>query len=56
MTEFDYEILAKRFRELAYLNPKITINFKDNRVGKHESFHFEGGISQFVIDLNKKKL
>lgn len=55
MTEFDYEILAKRFRELAYLNPKITINFKDNRVGKHESFHFEGGISQFVIDLNKKE-
>lgn len=55
MTEFDYEILAKRFRELAYLNPKITINFKDNRVGKHESFHFEGGISQFVTDLNKKE-
>lgn len=55
VTEFDYEILAKRFRELAYLNPKITINFKDNRVGKHESFHFEGGISQFVIDLNKKE-
>ncbi|MCR2040271.1 DNA topoisomerase (ATP-hydrolyzing) subunit B [Campylobacter helveticus] len=55
VTEFDYEILAKRFRELAYLNPKITINFKDNRVGKSESFHFEGGISQFVSDLNKKQ-
>ncbi|HDZ4931566.1 TPA: DNA topoisomerase (ATP-hydrolyzing) subunit B [Campylobacter jejuni] len=55
MTEFDYEILVKRFRELAYLNPKITINFKDNRIGKHESFHFEGGISQFVTDLNKKE-
>ncbi|HDZ5065172.1 TPA: DNA topoisomerase (ATP-hydrolyzing) subunit B [Campylobacter jejuni] len=55
VTEFDYEILVKRFRELAYLNPKITINFKDNRIGKHESFHFEGGISQFVTDLNKKE-
>ncbi|EJQ4960138.1 DNA topoisomerase (ATP-hydrolyzing) subunit B [Campylobacter upsaliensis] len=55
LTEFDYEILAKRFRELAYLNPKITINFKDNRVGRNESFHFEGGISQFVSDLNKKQ-
>ncbi|EAL3908798.1 DNA topoisomerase (ATP-hydrolyzing) subunit B [Campylobacter upsaliensis] len=55
LTEFDYEILAKRFRELAYLNPKITINFKDNRVGRNESFYFEGGISQFVSDLNKKQ-
>ncbi|HEP3232363.1 TPA: DNA topoisomerase (ATP-hydrolyzing) subunit B [Campylobacter upsaliensis] len=55
LTEFDYEILAKRFRELAYLNPKITINFKDNCVGRNESFHFEGGISQFVSDLNKKQ-
>ncbi|EOW0925623.1 DNA topoisomerase (ATP-hydrolyzing) subunit B [Campylobacter upsaliensis] len=55
LTEFDYEILAKRFRELAYLNPKITINFKDNRIGKNESFHFDGGISQFVSDLNKKQ-
>ncbi|MFQ6342336.1 DNA topoisomerase (ATP-hydrolyzing) subunit B [Campylobacter sp. VTCC 70190] len=55
LTEFDYEILAKRFRELAYLNPKITINFKDNRIDKMESFHFEGGISQFVTDLNKKE-
>lgn len=55
ITEFDYEILAKRFRELAYLNPKITINFKDNRTGKNESFHFDGGISQFVSDLNKKQ-
>ncbi|EAB5281223.1 DNA topoisomerase (ATP-hydrolyzing) subunit B [Campylobacter upsaliensis] len=55
LTEFDYEILAKRFRELAYLNPKITINFKDNRIGRNESFHFEGGISQFVSDLNKKQ-
>ncbi len=53
VTEFDYEILARRFKELAYLNPKITIVFKDNRVGKEETYHFEGGTTQFVEDLNK---
>ena len=55
VTEFDYEILAKRFRELAYLNPKITINFKDNRVGKHGSGRFVSGNAQFVTELNKKE-
>ena len=55
VTAFDYEILAKRFKELAYLNPKITIDFKDNREGKAESFHFDGGISQFVSDMNTKE-
>ncbi len=53
-TDFEFEVLSKRFKELAYLNPKITINFKDNRVGKSESYHFEGGLEQFVTDLNKK--
>ncbi len=56
LTNFDYEILAKRFKELAYLNPKITIDFADKRgEGKNESFHFDGGISQFVSDLNSKE-
>ena len=53
VTEFDDEILVKRFRELAYLNPKITINFKDQRNGRSESFHFEGGLESFVTDMNK---
>ncbi len=53
-TDFQYEVLSKRFKELAYLNPSITINFKDGRVGKEESYHFEGGLEQFVVDLNKK--
>ncbi len=53
VTEFNYDTLAKRFKELAYLNPKITITFKDNRVGKEEVYHFEGGTKQFVEDLNK---
>ncbi len=55
VTEFDDEILTKRFRELAYLNPKITINFKDQRNGRKESFHYEGGLESFVTDLNKNK-
>lgn len=55
VVEFDYDILAKRFRELAYLNPQITINFKDHRSGKSETYHYDGGISQFVSDLNKKE-
>lgn len=53
--EFDDEILIKRFRELAYLNPKITINFKDQRNGRSESFHFEGGLKSFITDLNKRQ-
>ncbi len=54
-TEFDFDTLAKRFREIAYLNPKITIEFKDNRVGKKEIYHFEGGLKQFVEDMNKRE-
>ncbi|PSM53060.1 DNA gyrase, subunit B [Campylobacter blaseri] len=55
-TDFNGETLMKRFKELAYLNPKITINFSDNRVGIKESFHFEGGLESFVNDLNKKEI
>lgn len=55
VSEFSYEILSKRFRELAYLNPKITINFSDARSGVKESFHFEGGLKEFVKDMNKKE-
>ena len=53
VTQFDKEILTKRFRELAYLNSKITINFKDQRDGFSESYHFEGGLESFVTDMNK---
>ena len=51
---FDYDYLAKRFKELAYLNPRITIVFKDERNGADNTYHYEGGISQFVSDVNKK--
>ena len=51
---FEYEYLAKRFKELAYLNPFITIKFNDERSGTKEEYHFEGGIAQYVEDMNKK--
>ena len=51
---FEYEYLAKRFKELAYLNPFITIKFNDERTGTKEIYHFEGGIAQYVADMNKK--
>ena len=54
-TEFKKEILTKRFKELAYLNPKITIDFRDERDGTKEKYHFEGGIKQFVEDLATKE-
>jgi DNA gyrase subunit B len=53
---FDYDYLAKRFKELAYLNPRITIKFKDERNGADNTYHFEGGITQFVSDMNKKEV
>ena len=51
---FEYEYLSKRFKELAYLNPFITIIFKDERTNISETYHFEGGIAQYVTDMNKK--
>jgi len=51
---FQKEILMKRFKELCYLNPKITIEFKDERDDTKEVYHFEGGIKQFVEDMNTK--
>ncbi len=51
---FEYEYLSKRFKELAYLNPFITIKFNDERTGTKEEYHFEGGIAQYVADMNKK--
>ena len=56
-TDFDSKILKQRFREMAFLNSKITIIFHDKRnADKKESiFHFEGGISEFVKYLDKSK-
>ncbi len=51
--DFSYEILRKRLEELAYLNHGLEIEFVDERSGDSEVFCFEGGISQFVKDLNQ---
>jgi len=53
--DFDFEILAKRFRELAYLNPSITIKLYDERINRKEVYHFEGGLVQFVNDISTKE-
>ena len=55
--KFDYDILVKRFRELAFLNRGININFSDELDAEKEPVHFnyKGGISTFVSYLNENK-
>ena len=56
-TVYKYEILRHRLRELAFLNPSITIVLTDERgeEPKSETFHFDGGIKSFVEHLGSKK-
>jgi DNA gyrase subunit B len=47
-TNFVYDLMKKRYREFAFLNPQITIILKDERQNKEEVFHYEGGLGEFV--------
>jgi DNA gyrase subunit B len=53
--EFQYDTLAKRIRELAYLNPGLQITFQDDRVKKKEVFRFDDGLKAFIKHLNEGK-
>jgi DNA gyrase subunit B len=54
-TKFDFERLAERMRELAFLNPEVTITLEDKRTGQKEVFHYTGGIVEFVKYVNSTK-
>ena len=54
-TEFQYEIVKNRIRELAFLNRNIHITLKDERDGAEDTFYFDGGIVSYVEYLNRNR-
>ena len=54
-TEFDYDTLQTRIRELAFLNKGIKIVLRDERTGAEDTYKYDGGIIEFVQYLNRNK-
>ncbi len=54
-TEFNFDTLSARLRELAFLNKGLKIAINDDEHNKHHEFLFQGGIVSFVQEINKKK-
>jgi len=54
-TDFSYETIAARLKEMAFLNAGLRIEITDERSGKHEIFKYDGGINEFILYINRNK-
>ncbi|MDP2916380.1 MAG: DNA topoisomerase (ATP-hydrolyzing) subunit B [Dehalococcoidia bacterium] len=54
-TNYDFNTLAERMRELAYLNKGVELNFKDERRDEERTFYFEGGVAGFIHYINRNR-
>ncbi len=55
-TEYDFNTIAERLREIAYLNKGLEMTLYDERTGDERTFYFEGGVSGFVRHLNRNRV